>query len=83
MFDGSNFPKSLDDDLFNLWLENGRASNMSYHYLLIIWDRYDSKYQPVYADSRDRIAEYEKYGMSAGRESLVAAYDLYSESRVM
>jgi hypothetical protein len=83
MFDGSDYPKSLDEEVFNLWLENGRLSKIGYSYLLIVWDEYDSKYTPVYAERRDEISQYEVYKTAVGRESLVAAYDLYSESRII
>lgn len=83
MFDGSDFPKSLDEEDFDLWLENGRLSKLSYNYLLIIWDEYESNYRPVYAAHRDEIGEYEPYQRSTGRESLVAAYDLYSQTRII
>lgn len=82
MFDGSDFPGSLDEEVFNLWLENGRQSKLGYNYLLIVWDEYESKYRPVYAEHRDEIGKYEAYETSTGRESLVAAYNLYSESRI-
>jgi hypothetical protein len=83
MFDGSDFPKSLDEEVFNVWLENGRLNKIGYNYLLVVWDRYESAYRPVYATRRDEIGEYESYRTSSGRESLVAAYDLYSESRIV
>jgi hypothetical protein len=83
MFDGSDFPQSLNEEDFALWLENGRHSKIRYSYLLIIWDAYESKYLPVYAEHRDEIGEYETYQTSTGRESLVAAYDLYSETRIV
>ena len=83
MFNGPNFPKSLDEELFSRWLENGRLSKIGYNYLLIVWDEYDSLYRPVYAQHRDEIGEYGIYKSSATRESLVAAYDLYSESRIV
>jgi hypothetical protein len=83
MFEGPNSPKSLDEELFNVWLENGRLSKRRYSYLLIVWDEYESKYQPYYAEHREEIDEYETYKKSTGRESLVAAYDLYSESRII
>jgi hypothetical protein len=82
MFDGSDFPKSLDEALFNSWLENGRLSKIGYNYLLIIWDEYESNYRPVYAESRDEINQYEMYRTSTGREALIAVYDLYSEARI-
>ena len=83
MFDGSDFPKSLDEEVFNVWLENGRLNKIGYNYLLVVWDRYETAYRPVYAAHRDEIEEYESYRTSSGRESLVAAYDLYSESRIV
>ena len=83
MFEGRGFPKSLDEEAFNLWLENGRQSKIGYNYLLIVWDGYESMYRPVYVAHRDEIGEYEPYETSTGRESLVAAYDLYSESRII
>ena len=83
MFNGPDFPKSLDEEVFSLWLTKGRESKIGYCYLLIVWDAYDSQYRPVYATHRDEIGEYEIYQSSTGRESLVAAYDLYSESRVI
>ncbi|MBL6448609.1 hypothetical protein JMN32_20020 [Fulvivirga sp. 29W222] len=83
MFDGLDYPKSLDEELFNTWLENGRQSKLSYHYLLIIWDDFESDYQPVYLENRDQLDDYAKHKVLNSRESLVAAYDLYSESRVV
>lgn len=82
MFDGSDFPKALDEEIFETWLENGRLSKIGYHYLLIVWDEYEANYIPVYAEHRDKIEDYQMYHMSTRRESLIAAYDLYSESRV-
>jgi hypothetical protein len=80
MFEGPGFPKSLDEELFHSWLEKGRLSKMGYKYLLIIWDEYESAYRPVYSEHRDEIAQYNR--TSIGRERLIAAYDLYSESSV-
>jgi hypothetical protein len=80
MFDGPDFPKSLDEEVFNLWLENGRLAKVGYNYLLIVWDEYESAYQPVYVAGRDEI---ETYKTSSSRERFIAAYDLYSESRII
>jgi hypothetical protein len=82
MFEGADFPQSLDEDTFNGWLENGRQSKIGYNYLLIVWDEYESTYQPKYVEDRNEINDFERYKESTGRESLVAAYDLYSESRI-
>jgi hypothetical protein len=83
MFDGPDFPKALDEEVFNDWFENGRASKIGYKYLLIVWDEYEAAYRPVYVENRDEIGKYEIYKASTSRESLVAAYDLYSESRIV
>lgn len=80
MFDGPGFPKSLDEETFNLWLEKGRTSKLRYHYLLVVWDEFESAYQPVYVEGRDEI---ETYKTSRSREQLIAVYDLYSESRLL
>ncbi len=82
MFDGSDFPKSLDDALFESWLEQGRASKISYGYLMIIWDAYEAEYIPKYAEARVEFNDYEVYSNSTDTESLIAVYDLYSESRI-
>lgn len=80
MFEGPDYPKSLDEDIFNRWLENGRKSKIGYHYLLIVWDDYESAYQPVYVARREEI---QSYKTASSRERFVAAYDLYSESRIV
>lgn len=83
MFDNAQYPKSLEENLFHTWLEKGRESNLGYRYLLLVWDELDADYAPVYAYDHDEINRYEKYGRSTGRESLVAVYDLYSESKIL
>lgn len=79
MFEGQDYPKALDEETFNRWLEKGRLSKIGYSHLLIVWDDYESAYRPVYVSHRDEIEAYRKPG---SRERLVAAYDLYSESRI-
>jgi hypothetical protein len=82
MFDGPDYPKSLDESLFESWFETGRASRIPYSYLLIVWDEVEGKYFPVFSESRAEIERFERYGGSPVRQTLVAAYDLYSESRI-
>lgn len=79
MFEGRDYPKALDEEVFNHWLEKGRLSKIGYSHMLIVWDDYDSAYKPVYVARRDEI---ESYKTSGSGERLVAAYDLYSESRI-
>ena len=83
MFDGPDFPKSLDEDVFERWLEEGRQSKLSYSHLLIVWDELESEYQPVYVEGREQLADYAERETPARHESLVAAYDLYSETRIV
>jgi hypothetical protein len=83
MFNGPDYPKQLDEEVFNEWLESGRQSKVGYQYLMIVWDSYESAYRPVYAADRDEIDQYEPYLTAKVRESLVAAYNLYSESRIV
>ena len=82
MFESPDFPKSLDESTFDSWLESGRGRKIPYAYLLVVWDELEEEYFPVYAEEREEIQEYERMGQSSGRQSLVAAYDLYSESRI-
>jgi hypothetical protein len=80
MFEGREFPKPLEEEVFNRWLEDGRRSLLGYHYLLIVWDEYEAEFLPVYLARREEIAAYKT---PASRERLIAAYDLYSESRII
>lgn len=73
------YGKSLEEETFEYWLEKGRSSHMGHHYLLILWDTLEESYLPAYVSARDQI---ESYAGQEGREILVAAYDLYSESRI-
>lgn len=82
MFDGPDYPKALDESIFESWLEKGRTSLIPYAYLLIIWDELESKYIPVYTENRSEIQQFARYGDAPDHRLLVAAYDLYSESRV-
>lgn len=82
MFDGPDFPKSLSEDVFDEWLENGRKSRLGYQFMLIIFDEFEQDYRPHYVETRAMINGYEMYGNSTSRESLIAAYDLFSESKL-
>ena len=82
MLNSSEYPKPLSESQFMAWLEKGRASKIPYEYLLIVWDDLEQEYLPMYVENRAAIHGYEKYGTSPAQQLLVAAYDLYSESRV-
>ena len=82
MFDSSDYPRSLEESQFEQWLEEGRESKLSYAYMLIMWNETEQAYFPTYLTSREQIDGYNKYGESPTPESMIAAYDLYSESKV-
>jgi hypothetical protein len=82
MFESPDYPQPLREDVFQSWMENGRSSKIGYHFLLIVWNVYDETYQPVFVESRDAIASYDRYPNAKGAEALIAAYDLYSEARI-
>ncbi|OYX17474.1 MAG: hypothetical protein B7Z16_10135 [Algoriphagus sp. 32-45-6] len=82
MFDSPEYPESLSESLFESWFEIGRNSIIPYAYLLIVWDEIEGKYLPVFVEERSDIISYEKYGESPATQTLVAAYDLFSEGRV-
>ncbi len=83
MFDSPDFPKPLDEELLESWLEDGQQKKIQYNYLLIIWDVLEEKYLPVYIEELEEIKEYERYPNIYGQEGLVAVFDLYSASRVI
>ncbi|GGF39210.1 hypothetical protein [Echinicola rosea] len=83
MFDSTDYPQALDESLFQSWLQEGRHMKISYNYLLIIWNVVEEVYQPAYIQERSELNEYEQYPHNKGQEALVAAFDLYSESRVV
>jgi len=82
MFNGPDYPKVLDEDQFDDWLEEGRAQKIKYEYLLILWDAFEEAYVPQYVEGRDNFGDYELYGESVNNETIVAIYDLYSEARI-
>lgn len=82
MFEGAEYPKCLNESLFENWLEVGRASKIRYHYMLVLWDAFEENYRAIYLEDRESIKKFGLYPSSNDTESLVAAYDLYSESRI-
>ncbi len=75
----AQYGKSLDEETFESWLEKGRSSRLGYHYLLVLWDTLEEEYQPAFVDDKKKLEDYQSH---ESREILVAAYELYSESRV-
>lgn len=83
MFDGADYPKPLDESVFDEWLEQGRNSKIPYAYLMIIWDELYAAYSPEYVERRKDLQQHTRYGQGPDHHLLVAAYDLYSETRVI
>lgn len=82
MFEGAEYPKPLEESVFENWLEVGRASKIGYEYMLVLWDSFEENYRAIYVEDRKSIQKYGLFPHSNGTESVVAAYDLYSESRI-
>jgi hypothetical protein len=51
--------------------------------LLVIWNELDRAYMTVYVEQRSEIQNFARYGQAPDHQLLVAAYDLYSETRVV
>ncbi len=79
MFETLHYNKSLDEELFDEWLESGRNQKIGYKYLMVMWSVMEEEYFCVYVESRSDFGEH--LG-NTGQEELVAVYDLYSESRI-
>ncbi len=82
MFENLNFHSTLEEETFENWLEQGRLSKIRYSYLVILWDEIEKNFRPVYLIERSELAQYKDNRTSVG-ETFVAAYDLYTESKVM
>ena len=82
MFEGAEYPQSLDESTLERWFEQGRSSRIPYTYLVIIWDDRESSYSPVFLEERVELDNYSKDDRGYSNQWFVAAYDLFSESRV-
>lgn len=82
MFESTEYPKPLEEDRFEQWLEEGRQSKMRYEYMLVVWDELNQEYQPDYVPSRAELDKHPLWGRHSGHTATIAAYDLYSESRI-
>lgn len=83
MFEGPSYPNALDESVFEEWLAKGRLSKTPFAYLLVIWDELDRTYIPLYIEQRSELKNFARYGQAPDHQLLVAAYDLYSETRVV
>ena len=59
MFNGPDYPKTLEEDLFDKWLEEGRSQKIKYEYMLVIWDAFEEVYVPQYVEGRSNFNDYE------------------------
>lgn len=82
MFESPEYPKSLDEILFEQWLEEGRESKMRYEYMLVVWDELEADYHPEYVEKRYLIYKHPFWGQPSGHSSIIAVYDLFSEARI-
>lgn len=82
MFEGRDYPKSLDESQFETWLDEGRENPINYEYMLVIWDEFESTYKAEYVENRAALSNIAIFGVDIAQETVIAVYDLYSESRV-
>ncbi|MFZ6012106.1 MAG: hypothetical protein ACOYXT_17325 [Bacteroidota bacterium] len=66
MFESPAFKRSLDEEIFNRWLADGRGRNLGYHYMLVIWDEFELAFQPVYVTNRHDICRWLSENMRDG-----------------
>lgn len=78
MFETAESSRSLDEERFEAWLEEGRSHKLGFQYMLVIWDEFTQDFRPVYLLERSDMYSY----VSPQSEAVLAAYDLYSESRM-
>lgn len=82
MFENLHFQSSLEEDRFDEWLADGRESKIRYDYLVVLWDEIEKDYRPVYLSERSDLEKY-KEDRNNISDVFVAAYDLYTESKVL
>ena len=80
MFESSEHTGSLSEEEFDEWLEKGRSARIGYEYMVVIWNQWENGIQRVYQENRSEVKQYIQR-MDAN-ETLIAVYDLYSESRM-
>ncbi|EIM78531.1 hypothetical protein A3SI_03383 [Nitritalea halalkaliphila LW7] len=82
LFQSPDYPAPLSETRFHHWLEAGRASKMPYAYMAILWDELEGAYQVLYLEERKEVLALPRYNQSPERQTLIAAYDLYTEGKI-
>ena len=82
MFENLHFQYSLEEERFDEWLEEGRDSKIRYGYLVVLWDEMEKDYRPIYLTERSDLEKYQD-DRSNISDVFVAAYDLYTESKIL
>ncbi|SNT26796.1 hypothetical protein SAMN05421640_3056 [Ekhidna lutea] len=82
MFENLNFDEPLDENRFDQWFDEGRESKIRFEYLVVLWDEMEKDYRPVFLAERAKLKKYVDDPANVG-DVFVAAYDLYTESKVM
>ena len=71
----------LSEDRFDEWLIAGRASKIRYAYMIVLWDESEREYRPIYLPDRNALESYDVNSAGVG-DVFIAAYDLYTESKI-
>ncbi len=80
MFGSMGFGKELDETIFEEWLEKGRNQLVGYKIMAISWETIEEEFQHNYFFDKDQLNDFVH---EQGTSVFIAAYDLYSESRLL
>ena len=83
MFEGPSYPNALDESVFEEWLKKWCLRKTPFAYLLVIWDKLDRTYITAYVAKQSEHQNFARYGQAPDHQPLVAAYGLFSETRVV
>jgi len=80
MFGSMGFRKELDESIFEEWLEKGRNQLVGYKIMAVSWETIEEEFQHNYFFDKEQLNDFVN---EKGTSVFIAAYDLYSESRLL
>lgn len=80
MFGSRGFGKELDETIFEEWLEKGRNQLVGYKIMAVSWETTDEEFQHNYFFDKEQLNDFVNENSTS---VFIAAYDLYSESRLL
>ncbi len=82
MFENLHFSTPLNEERFDDWLVQGGESKIRYSHMIVLWDEMEKDYRPRYLTERAELTKYQDNPSMVG-DVMVAAYDLYTESKIL